>query len=99
MMYDVCLFFTVLYVCLRQVIDGTVLCVHGGLSPDIVAIDQIRLLERTQEIPHDGPFCGVCMCVLVWCMVYVCVYVLTCICMFVCVCVCMCVNICVCVQT
>jgi diadenosine tetraphosphatase ApaH/serine/threonine PP2A family protein phosphatase len=37
--------------------DGRVLCVHGGLSPRIVTIDQIRLLERNQEIPHEGPFC------------------------------------------
>ncbi len=40
-------------------IDGRVLCVHGGLSPRIVTIDQIRLLERNQEIPHDGPFWSV----------------------------------------
>lgn len=42
---------------LACIIDGSVLCVHGGLSPDITTIDQIRLIERTQEIPHEGPFC------------------------------------------
>lgn len=45
------------YFSLAAVIDGRVLCVHGGLSPRIVTIDQIRLLERNQEIPHEGPFC------------------------------------------
>ena len=30
---------------------------HGGLSPQIKTLDQIRLLERNQEIPHKGPFC------------------------------------------
>lgn len=42
-------------------IDGEVLCLHGGLSPEIKTIDQIRTLERNLEIPHDGPFCD-----LVW---------------------------------
>jgi serine/threonine-protein phosphatase 6 catalytic subunit len=45
------------YFSLACLIDGRVLCVHGGLSPDISTIDQIRVLERNQEIPHEGPFC------------------------------------------
>jgi diadenosine tetraphosphatase ApaH/serine/threonine PP2A family protein phosphatase len=43
---------------LAQIIDGAVLCVHGGLSPDIRTLDQIRVLSRAQEIPHEGAFCG-----------------------------------------
>ena len=39
-------------------IDESVLCVHGGLSPDIKTIDHIRTIERNQEIPHKGAFCG-----------------------------------------
>ena len=39
------------------VIDGRVLCVHGGLSPDIITLDQMRLIDRKQEIPHEGAFC------------------------------------------
>lgn len=38
-----------------------ILCVHGGLSPDIKTLDQIRTIERCQEIPHKGAFCD-----LVW---------------------------------
>ena len=38
-------------------IDGSVLCVHGGLSPDVRTLDQIRMIDRVCEIPHEGPFC------------------------------------------
>lgn len=43
------------------IIDGKVMCVHGGLSPDIRTIDQIRAINRQEEIPHEGAFCD-----LVW---------------------------------
>ena len=36
-------------------VDGRMFCVHAGLSPSLHAIDQIRTLNRLQEIPHDGP--------------------------------------------
>lgn len=47
--------------CIGAVIDGRVLCIHGGLSPDVRTIDQIRAIDRQQEIPHEGAFCD-----LVW---------------------------------
>ncbi|KAG8997360.1 hypothetical protein FRB90_012516 [Tulasnella sp. 427] len=40
-----------------KIIDGQTLCVHGGLSPDIRTLDQIRVLSRAQEVPHEGAFC------------------------------------------
>ncbi|CAN7117789.1 unnamed protein product [Brassica rapa subsp. narinosa] len=45
------------YLTISAIIDSTVLCVHGGLSPDVRTIDQIRLVDRNCEIPHEGPFC------------------------------------------
>lgn len=30
---------------------------HGGLSPRIKYIDDIKRIDRKQEVPHDGPMC------------------------------------------
>ncbi|KAF9772649.1 Protein phosphatase methylesterase 1 [Fusarium sp. DS 682] len=49
------------FLVLAAIIDGEILCVHGGLSPEIRTIDQIRVVARAQEIPHEGAFCD-----LVW---------------------------------
>ncbi|XP_065888901.1 serine/threonine-protein phosphatase 6 catalytic subunit-like [Dysidea avara] len=43
------------------IIDEEVLCVHGGLSPEVRTLDQIRTINRGVEIPHEGAFCD-----LVW---------------------------------
>ncbi|KAF2401484.1 serine/threonine protein phosphatase-like protein [Trichodelitschia bisporula] len=49
------------FLTVAAIIDGKVLCVHGGLSPEIRTLDQIRVVARAQEIPHEGAFCD-----LVW---------------------------------
>lgn len=45
------------YLALSAVIDNEVFCVHGGLSPSINTLDQIRVVNRKVEVPHDGPMC------------------------------------------
>ncbi|OWA50101.1 Serine/threonine-protein phosphatase 4 catalytic subunit [Hypsibius exemplaris] len=45
------------YLALAALIDGKIFCVHGGLSPSIQSLDQIRMIDRKQEVPHDGPMC------------------------------------------
>ena len=38
-------------------VEGKLFCVHGGLSPFLPTIEQIRLINRKQEIPREGGFC------------------------------------------
>jgi serine/threonine-protein phosphatase 4 catalytic subunit len=45
------------YLSLSAIIDDKIFCVHGGLSPSINTLDQIRVIDRKQEVPHDGPMC------------------------------------------
>ncbi|WFD24563.1 protein-serine/threonine phosphatase [Malassezia equina] len=45
------------YLSLAAIVDGRVFCVHGGLSPNISTLDQIRLISRKQEVPQDGAMC------------------------------------------
>ncbi|KAK4409229.1 Serine/threonine-protein phosphatase PP2A catalytic subunit [Sesamum angolense] len=36
---------------------GDVISIHGGLSPSIETLDNIRNFDRVQEVPHEGPMC------------------------------------------
>ncbi|KAK9476400.1 Metallo-dependent phosphatase-like protein [Lipomyces japonicus] len=49
------------YLTLSVVIDDRIFCIHGGLSPNVHSIDQIKVVDRFKEIPHEGP-----MADLVW---------------------------------
>jgi len=45
------------YLSLSAIIEEKIFCVHGGLSPAITTLDQIRSIDRKQEVPHEGPMC------------------------------------------
>ncbi|KAJ3111591.1 putative serine/threonine protein phosphatase [Phlyctochytrium bullatum] len=49
------------YLVLSVIVDDSIFCVHGGLSPSLHTIDQIKVIDRFREIPHEGP-----MADLVW---------------------------------
>ncbi len=49
------------FLTLSVVINDKIFCVHGGLSPSIHSVDQIKIIDRFREIPHEGP-----MADLVW---------------------------------
>lgn len=46
---------------LAALVEGTILCMHGGLSPDLSDVDQLRRIERPLDIPDHG-----LMCDLLW---------------------------------
>ncbi|TVU20957.1 hypothetical protein EJB05_30563 [Eragrostis curvula] len=41
----------------ESLIDDKVLCMHGGLSPELNSLDQINDIERPTEIPDEGLLC------------------------------------------
>ena len=47
------------YLTIAAVVDNRILCIHGGLSPEIRTLDQIRIINRKMEIPHEGGFCDI----------------------------------------
>jgi serine/threonine-protein phosphatase 2A catalytic subunit len=42
---------------LTALIDNQIFCLHGGLSPSIDTLDNIKSIDRVQEVPHEGPMC------------------------------------------
>jgi len=45
------------YFPLTALVEHSVFCLHGGLSPSIDTLDHVRQLDRVQEVPHEGPMC------------------------------------------
>lgn len=45
------------YLSLAAIVDQRVFAVHGGLSPMLNTLDQIRIIDRKQEVPHEGAMC------------------------------------------
>jgi serine/threonine-protein phosphatase PP1 catalytic subunit len=49
------------YLPIAAVIEQKIFCVHGGLSPHLHSMDDIRNIERPSEVPEEGLLCD-----LVW---------------------------------
>lgn len=45
------------YLPLAAVVSDRIFALHGGLSPQIDMLDQIRKLNRACEVPHEGAMC------------------------------------------
>ena len=41
---------------IATIIEDKTFCVHGGLNLLVSTVDQIRLINRKQEIPHEGAY-------------------------------------------
>ena len=41
--------------CIAAVIDSTILCLHGGLSPSLQRLEQLWLIDRFKEPPSEVP--------------------------------------------
>lgn len=46
---------------IAALIDDKILCMHGGLSPDLTNIDIIKKIDRPTDVPDYGLLCD-----LVW---------------------------------
>jgi serine/threonine-protein phosphatase PP1 catalytic subunit len=51
--------FTECFNCLPicALVDNRILCMHGGISPELKSIDQIRSIVRPTDVPDEGLLC------------------------------------------
>lgn len=42
---------------ISALIDGRILCMHGGISPDLRSINQIKQIKRPTDVPDSGLLC------------------------------------------
>ena len=47
------------YLTLTAIIDNKIFCVHGGISPKAPLLDDLRVIDRFQEVPHEGAMCDI----------------------------------------
>lgn len=47
------------YLPLAAVIDNSILCLHGGLSPSLPLLDNFQNINRVSDIPESGPMCDI----------------------------------------
>merc|ERR1719464_742025 len=41
----------------QKVVDEKIFCCHGGLSPDLQSMEQIRRIMRPTDVPDTGLLC------------------------------------------
>eukprot|EP01062_Namystynia_karyoxenos_P062121 TRINITY_DN5504_c0_g1_i1.p1 TRINITY_DN5504_c0_g1~~TRINITY_DN5504_c0_g1_i1.p1 ORF type:complete len:318 (+),score=70.62 TRINITY_DN5504_c0_g1_i1:87-1040(+) len=44
---------------ISAVVEDSIFAVHGGLSPSVEELDQLRIINRFQDVPRDGPFADI----------------------------------------
>ena len=42
---------------ITAIIDNRILCMHGGLSPELYKLDQLQKIQRPSEVPDGGLLC------------------------------------------
>lgn len=42
---------------MAALIDDKILCMHGGLSPELSSLDQIKNIMRPTDVPDSGLLC------------------------------------------
>lgn len=42
---------------IAALVNNKFLCIHGGISPDIKNIEDIKKIDRFKQIPKSGTFC------------------------------------------
>ena len=45
------------YLPISAIVNNKIFCLHGGLSPDIETIDEIRKIDRRRDVPSSGAMC------------------------------------------